>query len=76
MRHNPFDARCVFVDGPIAVFVHPATQQEILDSYARIARYIAVAAEQLHTEDPDDTRPQWRWTDERSHHDSGGSLGS
>ena len=49
MKHNPFDARCVFVDGPVAVFVHHAAGQDILDSYARIARYIAVAAEQLDT---------------------------
>jgi hypothetical protein len=49
LKHNPFDARCVFVDGPVAVFVHEAAQQDILDSYARIARYVAVAAEQLDT---------------------------
>jgi len=71
VKHNPFDARCVFVDGPVAVFVHAATQQDILDSYARIARYIAVAAEQLHQEPASDTSSnahgsactQWRRPD-------------
>ena len=49
MRYVPTEARCVFVDGPVAVFVHEAPEQTILDAYDNLRGVIEVAARQLHT---------------------------
>lgn len=51
MKYNPMEARCCFVDGPVAVYVHEAPALEILEAYERLARMIAVAAEQLNQGD-------------------------
>lgn len=51
MRYLPFDARCVFIDGPVAVFIHEAPESVILDAYANLRAVIEVAAQQLHKED-------------------------
>ena len=51
MRYLPFDARCVFVDGPVAVFIHEAPESVILDAYANLRAVVEVAAQQLHKED-------------------------
>lgn len=50
MKYLPFDARCVFVDGPVAIFVHEAPSQVILEAYARLGRVVEIAAQQLHKE--------------------------
>ena len=50
MRHNPLEARTLFVDGPVAIYVSSATREEILAAYARLAPCVAIAAEQLHQE--------------------------
>lgn len=47
LMHNPMDARCVFVVGPVAVFINQAPQAEILEAYAEIEKYVRIAAEQL-----------------------------
>ena len=48
MKYLPFDARCVFIDGPVAVYVHEADEQAILDAYDNLRRVVEVAARQLH----------------------------
>ena len=47
MKHPPFNARCVFIDGPVAVYVSLATESEILEAYTRLERLVKVAASQL-----------------------------
>jgi len=47
MKYNPMEGRCCFVDGPVAVYVHEAPALDILEAYARLARMVAIAAEQL-----------------------------
>ena len=47
MKHPPFDARCVFIDGPVAVYISEAPEQEIRDAYIRLERLVKVAASQL-----------------------------
>lgn len=44
------EARCVFIDGPVAVYVSEASGTEILLAYARLARLVQVAADTLETE--------------------------
>ncbi len=51
MRYVPAEARVVLVDGPVAVFVHEATESAILDAYANLKALVEVAAKQLHTEE-------------------------
>ena len=51
MKYLPFDARCVLIDGPVALFIHEAPTQTILDAYERLGRLAALAAQQLHKED-------------------------
>ena len=48
MKYLPFDARCVFIDGPVAVFIHEADEERILDAYTNLRAVIEVAARQLH----------------------------
>jgi hypothetical protein len=60
MKYLPFDARCVFVDGPVAVFIHEAPESVILDAYANLRAVIEVAAQQLHKEDENATPAQPR----------------
>lgn len=47
MRYIPTEARCVFVDGPVAVYIHEAPKEEILAAYARLERIVQVAAKNL-----------------------------
>lgn len=49
MLQPPFDARCLFLDGPVAICVHdgPWTEEQILEAYTRLGRLVAVAARQL-----------------------------
>ena len=47
MKHPPFNARCVFIDGPVAVYISEAPEQEIRDAYTRLERLVDVAASQL-----------------------------
>ena len=51
MKYDPLQARVVLVDGPVAVFVHEATESAILDAYANLKALVEVAAKQLHTEE-------------------------
>ena len=53
MRYVPSEARVVLIDGPVAVFVHEATEAEILDAYENLKALVEVAARQLHTEETD-----------------------
>lgn len=47
MKYNPLEARCVFIDGPVAVYISEAPGAEILEAYNRLARMVEVAARQL-----------------------------
>ena len=60
MRYVPSEARVVLIDGPVAVFVHEATEAEILDAYENLKALVEVAARQLHTEETDNAaRKSW-----------------
>lgn len=59
MKYLPFDARVVLIDGPVAVFLHEANEQTILDAFDNLRSLVAVAAQQLDTGECDDlTRSQ------------------
>ncbi len=47
MKYPPMEARCVFIDGPVAVYLHEASEAELLACYERLGRLVAVAAKQL-----------------------------
>lgn len=47
MKYPPQEARCVFIDGPVAVYVSQANPQEIRDAYARLGKLVEVAAQQF-----------------------------
>jgi hypothetical protein len=49
VKYDPLKARCVFIDGPVAVFLHEAPEHEILMAYERLKRMVDVAASQLDT---------------------------
>lgn len=56
MKYLPSDARCAFIDGPVAIFIHEAPEQTILDAYDNLRDVIEVAARQLDKlETPDDS---------------------
>lgn len=40
----PFEARTLFIDGPVAVTIHEAPVWEILDAYDRLYRLVYTAA--------------------------------
>lgn len=44
------NARCLFIDGPVAVYLQQATEVELLEAYARLGRMVAVAAKGMNTE--------------------------
>lgn len=47
MKYPPQEARCVFIDGPIAVYVSQAPSADILEAYARVKALVEVAARQM-----------------------------
>lgn len=50
MKYDHFNARCVFIDGPIAVYVSEASTAEILEAYERLRRAVEIAAGQLNND--------------------------
>ena len=50
MRYNPLEARTLFIDGPVAVYISTASREEIEAAYWRIANYVKVAAIELDKE--------------------------
>lgn len=47
MMHETEDAALVFIDGPLKLFVRPATRRELFDALDRMKRYLEVAAGQF-----------------------------
>ena len=47
MKYPPSEARCVFIDGPVAIYVSQASREAIIDAYANLGRCVRVAALQL-----------------------------
>jgi len=47
MKYNHLEARCMFIDGPVAIYVSEAPYNEILEAYHRLGRLVKIAAEQL-----------------------------
>ena len=47
MKYHPETARCVFIDGPVSVYVQDADPDEILAAYARLDKLVAVCAEEF-----------------------------
>jgi hypothetical protein len=45
MKYLPTEARCVFVDGPVAVYVHDAPG--VLEAFDRLRKLVEVADTQL-----------------------------
>lgn len=46
----PTEAQTLFIDGPVAVYLHKAPAPEILEAFARLERLVKIAA--LHLEPP------------------------
>ena len=53
MKYNPLEARCVFIDGPVAVYVSEAAEEEILRAYTNLGKVVAVAARLLNDSEPE-----------------------
>lgn len=47
MKHYPPDARVCLIDGPVGVYIHEASEAEILQAYERLGKLVAVAAKGL-----------------------------
>lgn len=47
MKYDPLQARVVLVDGPVAVFLHQASEQELHDAFKRLQRLFGIAAVEL-----------------------------
>ena len=41
------DGALLFVDGPLALYIREAPEEDILDAYERLGKLVAVAAKQL-----------------------------
>ena len=50
MKHNPLEARTLFIDGPVAIYISTASREEILAAHDRLTACVLIAAEQLHNE--------------------------
>lgn len=46
MKFNPLEARCVFIEGPLALYLHEATGEEIRAALSRITAYVNCYCEQ------------------------------
>lgn len=44
------NARLLFIDGPLSLYIREAEPQEILDAYERLGRLVKVAAAELNKE--------------------------
>ena len=82
MKYLPMEANVVLIDGPVAVYIHDADEQTILNAYERLGRLLRIAASSLNQHPtkevgaPDDTFPPTRsanWSLSGGNHDSGGS---
>ena len=47
MKYPPHEARVVFVDGPVAIYLHEASKEELEAALARIRTLVGVALPQL-----------------------------
>lgn len=47
MHYPPMEARVVLIDGPVAVYIHEAPREAILEAYKRLERLVNVAAKDL-----------------------------
>ena len=50
MKYPPMEARCVFIDGPVAVYVSEASEEAILEAYTRLGKLVQIAAGQFNHE--------------------------
>lgn len=55
MKYLPQKAQCVFVDGPVALYIHKSSEREVLEAYERLRKLVLVAAKSLH--DPEINPP-------------------
>ena len=44
---NPMDARCVFIDGPVAIYVQDASPAEIRHAYDRLRNLVSCMCTEL-----------------------------
>lgn len=47
MKYDPLKARVMLVDGPVSLFLHQASEQELHDAFKRLQRLFGVAAAEL-----------------------------
>lgn len=45
--YNPLEAHCVFIEGPVALFIHRAARRELEEAYATLGAYLAIAIDQF-----------------------------
>jgi hypothetical protein len=61
MKYPPEEARCVFIDGPVAVYVSEASGELIWEAFGRLGKLVAVAALEMSMQkeanDPDSSQP-------------------
>lgn len=47
MKYDPLQARVMLVDGPVAVFLHQASERELREAYSRLGSLVNAACTQL-----------------------------
>lgn len=52
MIRDPLTAPVVIVDGPLTLYVHKASREEINHAYNCLGRFLTVACDQFDAEDP------------------------
>lgn len=40
MKYNPLEARTVFVDGPVAIYIHDAPHTDVSEAFLRLRRLV------------------------------------
>lgn len=57
----PFEARCLFIDGPVAIYIHEAPLSEIMNAYDRLGKLVALAAGQFGIPEPNPDPVPAKW---------------
>lgn len=50
MKYNPLEARMLFIDGPVAIYISTASREDIVAAIERLTSYVYLAADHLHEE--------------------------
>lgn len=62
MKYDPLQARVMLVDGPVAIFLHQASERDLREAYARLGALVNVACTELGKADKEEKRDEFART--------------